>query len=1272
MKDLSSSLRRLPAVLLMAAVGLAVLSGTATADGEAAPARTAPTGLEPVFPPVNPNLVFVEAEDAVSTNFAREPVLNFGVSGFRALQLNRATGLEGVGSFYADYVFSLPSSGTWELWYGGTPPGPRDDLYPSYASPFTVSVDSAAPQAVTRESIWVVENYTPGFYWNRIGDLSMESGRHRIRFDVTEKRRADGRWLLYLDCFFLVKKENGQRVLSEPLPAMFPSDMENRSLDVPFPSLDDMLIRIRDNPAEVAPLVDISRLYSMLGDYLNALKYLNRAAALKPRDAAIGLLIAKNRIWKGDLPEGLKEYRQVLGLDPKQRAIWLEAGKVAAWNGSYPESIAFFMDALAAFPGDLDVTVNLGLTYLWAGRGNDAEGMFRAAQQLAGGSPRRLKDLARVYRVNGYPDRAAKALSDAVAADPRDLEARLLLIETQTAMGKKNEADAVRRGIGDAYVPSPRLASILGSFQEKAGLKEQVLAEDEARLAQNPDNLVLRQTLAQSYFWIGLKDKAVNEYRHIVANYEYAAISEMESRSSRLTRLLDRGFLFADWFSRAPALARQSRDALTADEGKLARAGAARDAARQALSAAQQAQSRAKEGKEADAALEAVHAAEDKLQSAEAARQKAGDDLADRAQAAAALLGRFEQVTTAAAEDAGETKVVAAQDAEAETVFAQVTRQNSWKFDRAGTLGELAQDTGDNDLARVIAAKIFLADRMAERAQAVLKPDGTSRAASSAAWTLSQSWLWGGKVKEAALLIARLDEDPGEVRVPSYFKDFAALAKSLSGPADISSEAPAAADPLAAAKAASAQLAAVEGKAAAQRAALSRTLDQLLVLYRHSLVRALYGSEQRVSSIRNELGDYYLAGEPPALEAAILQFKRVLAVDPGDLDATFRLGKVYEWNRDWSSALTSYRAVYGADPYFENVATLYNRLAREHAEAVTSLFSVFGDTQQTQWHAEAGWSRSLDSTLGISALYKGDEFRIQKTASGVTDHSAYQAHDVSVGLPINLAAANFSLAPRLGGVVSGNGLFQKTGSASANTDLFESYTVQPYARLDSSLGAWNLLFLSGALRWGPQAETLDPARGTVLYDASAEANLNSSLSTVDVPVVRDTLLRTYAKVDLVHTSALGYQNFMYTALQEVTVNVLKGGSPYSVLALTGSVIYQNSLFYEPYLYYAPDGIFVAGGSIAGSTWLGIGGGSVLGLSLRAFGGYYLELAFQPGTIHRFKGEVEANASVASGNGTWNLTFLGNGTWNFDAPSWDYWSMFVRLGYTLKLPDLLAP
>ena len=323
---------------------------------------------------------------------------------------------------------------------------------------------------------------------------------------MTERRRIDGRYQFYLDCFFLVKKEGETRVLAEPLPAVFPKNLDDRSMNRPFPSIDDMLIRVRDNPGSTAPLVELSLVYTMLGDNLNAIKYLNAAALIAPKDPDITLLAAKNRIWKGDTAEGLRGYRALLDADPSRRELWLEAGKVAAWTGRYDDSVRFLTDGLAAFPKDLDLTVNLGLTYLWSSRGQDAERIFREAQAIAGSDAARLVEIARIYRVNSYPDRAIAAYNAAIAAAPQDLQARLLLIDTLQSLGRTADAESEQRRIVETFVPSPRLDALLASFREKQGLKEQVLAEYRQKLADNPDNLVLRQTLAQAYFWNGQKD----------------------------------------------------------------------------------------------------------------------------------------------------------------------------------------------------------------------------------------------------------------------------------------------------------------------------------------------------------------------------------------------------------------------------------------------------------------------------------------------------------------------------------------------------------------------------------------------------------------------------------------------------------------------------------------------------------------------------------------------------------------------------------------------
>ncbi len=1265
---------------------LSMLAGPAAAADEAASAPAA--RIEPVFPAENESIVLVEGEDAVSTNFAREPVLNYGCSGFRALQLNRSTGLQGVGTFYADYVFTVPSAGTWELWYGGTFPGPRDELYPSYSSPFQLTIDGQPPMQVSRETMTVVENYSPSFYWNLVGGMPLEGGRHRVRFEVTEKRRIDGRYLFYLDCFFLVKVEGGKRVLAEPLPSVFPRNLDNKAINNPFPTIDDALIRVRDNPGTIGPLLDLSLLYTLLGDYLNAIKYLNAAALIQPKNADIILLTAKDRIWKGDTAEGLKKYRELLDLDPARRELWLEAGKVAAWTGRFDESIKFFTDGLAAFPKDLDLTVNLGLTYVWASRGQDGERVFREAQAIAGSDAGKLKEIARIYRVNGYPDRAIQSCNAAIAAAPQDLQAYLMLIELSQAMGKTADAEAVQKRIADTFTPSPRLASYLESFKEKQGLKEQVMAEYRQKLADNPDNLVLRQTLAQAYFWNGQKSRAIEEYRHILANHAYIFIRKAEVEAAAILWPLDSGFLLSDFFARVPSLAQQKRGDLAAGAAAYRQALAGRDAAQKSLDAAKAAQAKAKEGQEADRAIAAVQAEEDKLLAADAA-------LGDQAEALAALeadIRALSSLVSGLVEStrAAREKLAGLQerDAKAEEGFASVMKTSAWKLDRAGTLAELALDAADNALARMVMAKLYMMNGQTGSAQSLLAKHANDPG-TGAAFTLAESLLWSGKAKEAGALVASLAAAPGSTVLPSYFPDLAGLQKSLeaaSSPGQAAAAMPGE-DPLAGLEAASAELAKADKEAGTQKDLLQKDLTILQILYRRAMVRAFFAWDQETSSIRNELGDYYLAEEPPNLEAAIDQFRRVLAVDPHDLSATFRLGKVYQWKRDWKSALDQYQKVFTADPTYENVAALFNQVAREHADSLGSLASYLADSQRIQWHAETSYTHLFNTTWGLAAAYATDAMRIKRDitrgdGSVATENSVYQVHDVSLGAPFTFPDANVTLTPRIGACVVANSLnteAPKTADPPVIQDAFGLvFPPEPYAKLDAVLGLWNALFLTTTLRWGRQPETLDPVReatiGGKIYDASAEANLTTQLSFIDAWPLRDTTLRAYGKIDLLHDQGFGFENFLSTAVGELTVHLLKGGTPYSLLTLIGNVTYQHSDVPEPYAYYAPSEIFSAGGSLMGSTWIGMGGGRVLGLALRAYGGTFQERTLAAdGFIPRIKAEAEANVSIAKGNATWTLTALADATYNAAAADpWDYWSAFIRLGYSLKMPEVLAP
>lgn len=508
--------------------------------------------LEPVFPLENPGIIHLEAEDAVSTNFAKEPTLNYSASRFRTLQLNRYTGLYGGAAFFAEYVIYVEKPGEYEMWYGGTPPGPEEDLFPSYASPFSYRVDDDPPTPVYRENVNVVDGYTPGYYWVKVGPIVLEAGIHTIRFEISEKRRFDGKYFFYLDSLFFLDRETAfQEKL--PLPDLFPVDLDNTLLDEPFRSINDYQYLISVEPNNVWLYIEFSLIYSMLGDYLNALKNLNRATLIDPDNTYVALLTAKNRIWKGDAEEGLKAYQRLLELDTSQRDIWAEAGKVAAWISRYNDSIQFFNNGLSRFPGDLNLTVNLGLTFLWNSQEAQAEEQFRAAERIASESADRIEELGNIYLVNGYPQKALDLFKNSIRDFPEVLSLYLNLESAYAEVGRTEDAEKVHTQISDRFVPSDKLSSYLETFSIKQGLKEEVISGFQRALAEEPDNLELRDVLVQTYFWNGLRKRAIEEYLNILTNHAYRHFIDFDKRSMDLMELIDTLYLYDGFLKRYPA-----------------------------------------------------------------------------------------------------------------------------------------------------------------------------------------------------------------------------------------------------------------------------------------------------------------------------------------------------------------------------------------------------------------------------------------------------------------------------------------------------------------------------------------------------------------------------------------------------------------------------------------------------------------------------------------------------------------------------------------------
>ncbi|MEJ2665062.1 MAG: hypothetical protein P8107_13645 [Spirochaetia bacterium] len=95
-------------ICLLAGFLLTGVYGFAQAADDAA-AGNATGKYDPIFPDENKNLIFIEGEHAVATNFYKEPIKNFGCSGKKSLQLNKATALQGGAAYYADFLFYVES-----------------------------------------------------------------------------------------------------------------------------------------------------------------------------------------------------------------------------------------------------------------------------------------------------------------------------------------------------------------------------------------------------------------------------------------------------------------------------------------------------------------------------------------------------------------------------------------------------------------------------------------------------------------------------------------------------------------------------------------------------------------------------------------------------------------------------------------------------------------------------------------------------------------------------------------------------------------------------------------------------------------------------------------------------------------------------------------------------------------------------------------------------------------------------------------------------------
>lgn len=1165
--------------------------------------------LAPVFPAEFPDLIYVEGESAVSTNFNQEATLDYGSSGYRVLQLNKGPDAPGA-PFFAEYVFSVEDEGDYQLWIGGTPVGNKNPLAPSYASPVQFLLDGAPAVPVYREDVNVVEQYSLTNYWARAKALvHLTKGSHTVRFEVNERRRYDNKYYFFLDAFFFLK--DGTNPPADLVPTSFPKDRANRSIDNYYLSIDQYDYTLQTQPKVLSSYIELSHIYSMVGDYQNALKTLARARVNVGDDSQITLLMAKNQVWSGNWSEGLELYRTYLKAVPKDLAVWSELAKILAWQGQYAASLDTYRQALKNFPDDLNLSVNYGLTYLWANRIKEGEAQLNLAWASAEKDSGKLADLGQICLVNGYPAKSTDTYEKAIGLYPASLNFYLLMEDGWLRQARKDKADEVAQKISDTFQPSDRLSALLQQFQTKATLKDQAIASYEAQLKLHPDEVKLRQELIQAYYWNGAKDKAVAETRHILVNKLFDQFSSLDKELEPTYQVLDELYLarkqLNDVATRVPDTSKALKAAL--DQWTAASTSKTQDG----LAAAQATLAQTLD------ATETFYAGV--LKNSDFSR-----GLADQA--------------------APEAKKL---DDDQKTLQGYLP----WTWNRQAEMDELTLASSEGlALADFLLARLALDDQNPVAASVPLARLAVVKDPLPPYQTLQlQGQLWSlSKV------------DPEALKAGPYFSygtDLSQAVQNLqtapSVTRDFSDRTPAQAAEL---------LKTLEALAPALQTQTSSLVSLQNQLHRRLLTRLqvqFYRYDLDTLELRYQLGSFYL--DLDNYNEARVQLDRALLISPENVYIQFDLGRARQLSGDWSGAMDLYRSIYQTNPKFEFTASSYNQLAKIHEDQFSSQVTSFVDNARDSTQAVMNYHFSGNSLLSVDASYTLDNIRIYEQSSTVVPGSI-NLQTALMKPRVSLGALNLSVYGKAGAA------FQDTllgASVASNVSVQPTDPFLQYLGFSPVLGA-GATWSSGPATWDA-SYTFDQIKDTFLAGQTAsfehlgETTLTLYFGFPTNPFVQAVSSRSYLKAASVFSPSSSATNTLYSALEEVAGVANLTPQPATNLTLLATASWDNSGNPTETEYYSPNNVSIfKGGAQVDSTFV-LGGNWNLGVVGRVAAGTYSNATSQSllteggATARLSTGDLAISLDLATSVTTTSGTVL-------------YWSDQARLNVTVGLPSYL--
>jgi hypothetical protein len=196
---------------------------------------------------------------------------------------------------------------------------------------------------------------------------------------------------------------------------------------------------LRKEPNNVDALLMLGSIYSHLGDFSVALKYINKALQLNPSNPFIYYNLANTYRRQGQLSEAIRYYQEALRLNPNFADAYYNLGIVFQDQEQYETAMVHYEKAIQLEPLMFDAYINIGNILFMKNDYEKAEFFYKKVLSINPSLVKAYNGLGNIYKERKRYDDALKYYKRSLEIEPESFEALKFLGMT---LQESNQVDS--------------------------------------------------------------------------------------------------------------------------------------------------------------------------------------------------------------------------------------------------------------------------------------------------------------------------------------------------------------------------------------------------------------------------------------------------------------------------------------------------------------------------------------------------------------------------------------------------------------------------------------------------------------------------------------------------------------------------------------------------------------------------------------------------------------------------------------------------------------